>query len=297
MTAYLGLIFSSSFNVKFTMIQEPFVLGNTEIPIRYGKVTPSVFRFFLGSNIQVEPGTEEVIKAKLENGFEHNSGILEESRERRGKLEITKARSSVIPRNGLTLVRVANLLDRPIRLRADLPVAEYHPAISGDGRVVPMEPDQDSAGASCPSCSVIDRPGLKGEQPKKDEKWRSELQSNLKGLSEDQTEQFLSLVTEYEDIFSKDSSELGKSGLLEHAIDTGDCKPVKQPPRRVPPYQREGIDQQLGELLTTGRIEPSQSPWSSPVVLSRKHDLMCIDYRNTDGISISGANAHMGHMG
>ena len=117
-----------------------------------------------------------------------------------------------------------------------------------------MEPDKDSASASCPSCLVIDRPGLRGEQPKKDEKWRSELQSNLKGLSEDQTEQFLSLVTEYDDIFSK-------SGLLEHAIDTGDCKPVKQPPRRVPPYQREVIDQQLGELLTTGRIEPSQSPW------------------------------------
>ena len=105
----------------------------------------------------------------MENGFEHNTGtpgILEESRERRGRSEITKARSSVIPRNGLTLVRVANFSDRPIRLRADLPVAEYHPASSGDGRVVPMEPDQDSASASCPSCSVIDKPGLKGEQPK-----------------------------------------------------------------------------------------------------------------------------------
>ena len=37
----------------------------------------------------------------------------------------------------------------------------------------------------------------------------------------------MSLVKEYEDVFSKDSSDLGKSGLLEHAIDTGDCKPVK----------------------------------------------------------------------
>ena len=111
------------------------------------------------------------------------------------------------------------------------------------------------------------------------------MQSNLKGLSEDQTEQLLSLVTEYEDIFSKDSSDLWKSGLLEHAIDTGDCKPVKQPPRRVPPYQREVIDQQLGELLTTGRIEPSQSPWSSPVVLARKHDRMCIDYRKLNQLT------------
>ena len=227
----------------------------------------------------------------MESGFEHNTGtpgILEESREQRGKSEITIARSLVITRNGLTLVRVANFSDRPIRLRADLPVAEYHPVSGGDGRVVPMEPDQDSASASCPSCLVINRPGLKGEQPKKDEKWRSELQSDLKGLSEDQTKQFLSLVTEYEDIFSKDSSDLGKSGLLEHAIDTGDCKPVKQPPRPVPPYQQEVIDQQLGELLTTGRIEQSQSPLSSPVVLARKHDgtyRMCIDYRKLNQLT------------
>ena len=100
-------------------------------------------------------------------------------------------------------------------------------------------------------------------------------------LSESQRGQFLSLVTEYEDIFAKDSSDLGKSGLIEHAIDTRDSKPVKQPPRRVPPYQREVIDQQLDERLATERVEPSQSPWSSPVVLVRKHDgtyRMCIDF-------------------
>ena len=96
------------------------------------------------------------------------------------------------------------------------------------------------------------------------------------------------MVTEYEGIFSKDSSDLGKSGLLEHAFDTGDCKPVKQPPLRVPPYQRDVIDQQLGELLTTGRIEPSQSPWSSLAVLARKHDgtyRMCIDYRKLNQLT------------
>jgi len=235
----LGSDFSQHFQCQIHYDSGTFVVGNTEIPIRYCKVTPSVCRIFLCGDIQVEPGTEQVIEAKLESEFEHNTGtpgILEESRERRGKSEITIARSLVISRNGLTLVRVANFSDRPIRLRADLPVAEYHPVSSRDGGVVPMEPDQDSARPSRLSCLVIDRPGLKGEPLKNDEKWRSGLRSDLKGLSEDQTKQFLSLVTEYEDIFSKDSSDLGKSGLLEHAIDTGYCKPVKQPPRRVLPY-------------------------------------------------------------
>ena len=34
-----------------------------------------------------------------------------------------------------------------------------------------------------------------------------------------------------------------------------DCKPVKQPHCRVPPYQREVIHQQLEEFLATDRIE------------------------------------------
>ena len=55
---------------------------------------------------------------------------------------------------------------------------------------------------------------------------------------------------------------------MEHDINTG--------------VRREIIDQQVDEPLAFGRIEESQSPWSSPVVLVRRHDgsyRMCIDYR------------------
>lgn len=48
-----------------------------------------------------------------------------------------------------------------------------------------------------------------------------------------------------------------------YEIHTGDCKPVKQPPHRIPAYQCEVINQQLEELFAI---------WSSAVVLSRKHD-------------------------
>ena len=76
---------------------------------------------------------------------------------------------------------------------------------------------------------------------------------------------------------------MGKSDLLEHEIHTEDCEPIKQPLRHVPPYYQEVINHQLDELLATGRIEQSQSPWSSPAVLAGKHDgthRMCIDFQN-----------------
>ena len=135
----LGSDFFQHFGCQIHYDTGTFVVGHTEIPIRYCKVTPSVCKIFLNDDIQVEPGTEQVIEAKLENGYDRNTGmpgILEESRELRGKSEINVARSLVVPRDGLTIVRVANFSDRPIRLRPDFPVAEFHPISSVDGRVV-----------------------------------------------------------------------------------------------------------------------------------------------------------------
>ena len=87
---------------------------------------------------------------------------------------------------------------------------------SVDGRVVSMETDPDFTNTSHPSCSLIGRSVVKDEQPMEEEKWKSLLQGNLEEFSEDQRGQFSSLVTEYEDINSKDSSDLRKSCLLEH---------------------------------------------------------------------------------
>ena len=120
--------------------------------------------------------------------------ILEESRELRSKSELNTAHSLVIPRDRLTIVRDAKFSDRSIRLRSDFAVAEYHPISNVDGCVGSMEASPHS------SCSVIDRPVVKGKQPVKEETWQSSLQGNLQGPSEPHREQILSLVTEYQDI-------------------------------------------------------------------------------------------------
>jgi hypothetical protein len=44
--------------------------------------------------------------------------------------------------------------------------------------------------------------------------------------------------------------KLGHIDLLQHVIDTGNAKPVKQPPRRVPIAQREIIEKELGKMLS-----------------------------------------------
>ena len=140
----LGSDFFQHFGCQIHYDTGTFVVDHTEIPIGYCKVTPSVCRIFLSEDIQVEPGTEQVLEAKLENGYDRNTGtpgILEESKELRDKSEINIARSLVIPRDGLTIVRVANFCDSQIKLQSDFPVEEYHTISSVNGCVASIETD------------------------------------------------------------------------------------------------------------------------------------------------------------
>lgn len=176
----------------------------------------------------------------MEKGFEDKTGtqgILEDSRELRGKTEITLARTLVIPKDRLILARVVNFSDRPIRLRTDQGQTFLLPnMIVSVVRMTSLfhwnQPQIQPV--SLTHLQLLTNQWRKREV-KEDEKWRLELRGDLEGLLEDQREQFLSLVMEYDDIFAKESSDFGKLGLLDFAIDTSDCKPVKQPPRRVPP--------------------------------------------------------------
>ena len=55
-------------------------------------------------------------------------------------------------------------------------------------------------------------------------------------------------------------------------IDTGDTRPRGQPARRMPPLVQREVFRQLEEMQKNEVIEPSSSPWASPIVLANKRD-------------------------
>ena len=90
------------------------------------------------------------------------------------------------------------------------------------------------------------------------------------------------LLHDHTNTFAKSSADLGFCDILQHDIDTGDSPPIKQPPRRPPLAASAAEDEILEEMLSTGVIEPSHSPWASPVCLVRKKEgtyRFCVDYR------------------
>ena len=76
--------------------------------------------------------------------------------------------------------------------------------------------------------------------------------------------------------------ELGRYKGMPFTIDTGEARPIRQMPRKVPHHLKVEIDKQLDQMLEQGVIEPSSSPWASPICLVKKKDgslRFCVDYR------------------
>lgn len=99
------------------------------------------------------------------------------------------------------------------------------------------------------------------------------------------------LIMEFSDIFSKGDTDVGTTDRVKHRIDLEDTTPFKQRYRRISPSVIEEVHVRthLQELLASGVIRPSHSPFSSNVVLVRKHDgalRLCFDYRQLNSRTI-----------
>ena len=98
------------------------------------------------------------------------------------------------------------------------------------------------------------------------------------------------LVSEYSDVFSRSDNDIGRTSLMKHHIETGNAKPIKQRPRRVPLKLRAEVERQKNVMLEDGIIEPSSSPWCSPIVLAKKKDgsfRFCVDLRAVNSVTQS----------
>ena len=107
-------------------------------------------------------------------------------------------------------------------------------------------------------------------------------------VSEEHQQAFQNLCYEFNDIFSVDSGDIGKTPLVEVEIDTGDSPPITQKPYNLPLKHAEWVQKEL-EILKkkAGVIVRSVSPWASPIVVVPKRSApgeppkrrLCVDYR------------------
>lgn len=80
----------------------------------------------------------------------------------------------------------------------------------------------------------------------------------------------------------------GPTPLVKHEIRLEDPTPLKQRYRPRNPATQEIIDEEVSKMMKEGIIQPSKSPWSSPVVIARKKDgkpRFCVDFRRVNKVT------------
>ena len=94
------------------------------------------------------------------------------------------------------------------------------------------------------------------------------------------------LLQKYRDVLALPGESLGATNKAEHHINMKEnTLPVYIPAYRLPHSQRKIVDEQVQEMLREGIIQPSRSPWSSPLFLVPKRDGQfrpMIDYRKVN---------------
>ena len=111
---------------------------------------------------------------------------------------------------------------------------------------------------------------------------------NNSNISDNDKKTLTDFLHDNRQMFAQSKSELGRTSLVQHEIDTGEAKPVSKRFYRTSPMKRNEIDRQVEELLQLGLVRPSSSEWSSPVVLVAKSDgswRLCCDYRQLNAVT------------
>lgn len=80
----------------------------------------------------------------------------------------------------------------------------------------------------------------------------------------------------------------GVTDLIIHRMDVGNAAPIKQRYYPVTPIIREAMNAEVDRMLEAGVIEPSNSDWSTPIVMVKKPNhtyRFCLDFRKVNSVT------------
>lgn len=102
-------------------------------------------------------------------------------------------------------------------------------------------------------------------------------------------EQERSLHALIDDTFTKMSDKLGCTTLVELVIKT-DSSPIKQRYYPLSRVLQNEVNAELDKMIADGIVEPSESPWASPIVMIKKKSggwRFCVDFRALNRVTVA----------
>ena len=92
-------------------------------------------------------------------------------------------------------------------------------------------------------------------------------------LNDEQLDQLRTVVSSFSDVFALDQSEMGRTDLVKHSVDTGGQ--IKQLPYHTPFSLRGKMEEMIDQMLQQGVISPSNSPCGTSCQERRHQSILC----------------------
>ena len=106
-------------------------------------------------------------------------------------------------------------------------------------------------------------------------------------LNGEQRNEVMEVLRRYEEMFAE---ILGKASVIEHKIDLTDNRPIRCKPYPLPYARRGEIREEIKNMMDTGIVMESSSPYASLLVVVKKKDgsnRMCVDYRKLNLVTVA----------
>ena len=287
-SAILGLDFLENNDAALRPSRGHLLIGDGSIPAYREGLRMGVLRISLVEAVSIEPQSIKIMDAKVEV----NARGMEKMVLREGGVGVVERATSlldgkgVLVSNGLVriqdgevLVNLMNVHDQPIFIPKGSSVGFLH-QVAGIHELATKE--------NIPSPVVSEKILDENDIPE-------HLHPVLEGASEltaEQKSEVCNVMLEVEDQFLSPGGKTGRTDWDEHGMDMQNNRPSKVGYRRLPVAKQVIADREVERMLKDDVIEPSNSPWASPIVLVTKKDgsvRFCVDYRRVNELTCKDA--------
>ena len=288
----LGIDFLSKYECQLDLKQNQMMLG--ELPGNHADpeecdVPETMFCATVAAQdtTNIPPKSQSLIfgKVQTKEGIQlPNACVVETAYSFAERHSLLVAHALVNPQEQEVVIRVLNPTDKAVTIHQATVVAQLEPV------EVFEQTYCNAIHLAEPTTSHPDKNETFSED-KREEADEFEIPEHLHDLYERSQTGLLptekihlsELLIKHAVAFSKTKDDIGRTKLVQHRIDTGDAHPVRQRARRLPIHQRAEEKKQIEDMLRQDVIEPSNSPWASPLVLVRRQRdnkvRCCVDFR------------------
>ncbi|UYV81700.1 hypothetical protein LAZ67_20002038, partial [Cordylochernes scorpioides] len=269
----IGLDVLRKFGFSIDFQENVLKIAGEEIPLVCSRssATNKVLKVILKSDVKIPPRSECILEGRLTASLGvPQLLIVEENGQKFGQKGLLLARTLCKSDQSNIPIRVVNLLDSAKTLGKGTEIAIAEPVTNV---------------THCPTVENLDKSPCSSLIPGH---LQELLEGTREGLNWIQQKKLEHLLCQYEDVFATSPKDVGRTNVTQHRIDTGGATPVKQLPRRLPMTRRDEVAKLIEEMAEQNVIEPSSSPWASPVVLVKKKDgstRFCVDYRRLNDLT------------